>query len=112
METSVREADAVLCVCTPQYVSKANARSSGVGIETSLITPQFYQRVSSTKQFIPVVRHSIVGEPPTPDYLSPLMFIDFRNDSVFANQLEALVRHLHQQPKFRKPSVGPTPKFN
>ena len=111
METSVREADAVLCVCTPQYVSKANSRASGVGVETSLITPQFYERVSSAKQFIPIIRQSAVGSPTTPDYLSALFFVDFRDNAQFPGQLESLVRHLHQQPKFRKPPVGPKPKF-
>src|SRR5439155_18031704 len=47
METSVRQADAVLCVCTPAYVSKANGRSAGVGVETSLITLQFFERMKS-----------------------------------------------------------------
>jgi hypothetical protein len=111
MGTSVREADAVLCVCTPQYVAKANSRASGVGVETSLITPQFYQRMSSAKQFIPIIRYSAAGSSTTPDYLSALLFIDFREDAQFPAQLESLLRHLHQQPKFRKPPVGPKPKF-
>jgi hypothetical protein len=111
METSVREADAVLCVCTPHYVAKANSRSSGVGIETSLITPQFYQRVASSKQFIPIIRSSVSGQANTPDYLASLLFIDFQNDHEFAEQLENLMRHLHRQPKFKKPIVGPKPNF-
>jgi hypothetical protein len=112
METSVREADVVLCVCTPNYVAKANSRSSGVGLETSLITPQFHQRVGLSKQFIPIIRSSVAGQPATPDYLASLLFIDFCNDNEFANQLEALIRHLHQQPKFKKPMVGPKPSFS
>lgn len=111
MEASVRDADAVLCVCTPKYVSKANSRDSGVGVETSLITPQYYQRMSSAKQFIPIIRNSDELGTTTPDYLAALIFVDFRDDSAFNTQMEHLLRHLHKQPKFRKPSVGPKPKF-
>jgi hypothetical protein len=110
MESSVRDADAVLCVCTPDYVRKANARVSGVGVETSLLTPQFYERMRSAKQFIPIIRAS-GGRASTPDYLSVLVFIDFRDDALFASRMEELLRHLHGQPKHLKPLIGPIPRF-
>jgi len=78
MESSVREADAVLCICTPSYVKKSNERSSGVGTETSLITPQFFSRMSEKKQFIPIVRKAD-DVALMPDYLSALIFVDFRD---------------------------------
>jgi len=112
METSVREADAVLCVCTSAYVSKANGRSAGVGVETSLITPQFFERMKSAKQFIPIVRQSDSTTPPTPDYLSALIFVDFRDDEAFRLQMEELLRHLHNRPKHRKPKIGGPPVFD
>lgn len=112
METSVREADAVLCVCTPAYVSKANGRSAGVGVETSLITPQFFERMKLAKQFIPIVRESDGTTSLTPDYLSALIFVDFRDDEGFPSQMEQLLRHLHKRPKHRKPEVGGPPVFD
>jgi TIR domain len=112
METSVREADAVLCVCTPAYVAKANSRSAGVGVETSLITPQFFERMKSAKQFIPILRHSDDTAPPTPDYLSALILVDFRDDEGFRSQMEQLLRHLHKRPKHRKPDIGGPPVFD
>ena len=111
MEASVRDADSVLCVCTPNYVAKANGRANGVGTETSLITPQFFARMNSEKQFIPIVRKSDGTTALTPDYLYALFFVDFRDDTQFGSQMEQLLRHLHNQPKFRKPSVGPRPHF-
>lgn len=110
MESSVRDVDAVLCICTPSYVEKANSRSSGVGVETSLFTPQFYERMRTAKQFIPIIRESD-GISDTPDYLSPLIFIDFRSDAEFEARMDELLRHLHGQPKHRKPPIGPRPKF-
>ena len=111
MESSVRKATAVLCVCTPSYVAKANDRTSGVGVETSLITPQFFERMNSEKQFIPIVRETDGTASPTPDYMSSLIFVDFRDDSQFALQMEQLLRHLHNEPQFEKPSIGPKPDF-
>jgi hypothetical protein len=110
MESSVRDADAVLCVCTPTYVRKANSRSSGVGAETSLITPQFFERMNSAKQFIPIIRRDD-GQVTTPDYLSSLIFIDFRNDAEYATRIDDLLRHLFNEPKHRKPVTGPRPNF-
>lgn len=110
MESSVRDADAVLCICTPTYVNKANARSSGVGAETSLITPQFFERMNSAKQFIPIIRRAQL-QALTPDYLSSLIFIDFRNDAEYATRIDELLRHLFDEPRHRKPPTGPRPTF-
>jgi hypothetical protein len=60
MEGSVRRAEVVLCVCTPDYVERANDRAKGVGVETSLITPQFFDE-HRTKQFIPIIRVKKTG---------------------------------------------------
>jgi len=110
MESSVRDADAVLCVCTPNYVQKANSRLSGVGVETSLLTSQFYDRMRKAKQFIPIIREAD-GFTEMPDYLSPLIFIDFRDDAKFEDRMEELLRHLHGKPKHRKPPIGQRPNF-
>lgn len=109
METSVRRADAVLCVCTPNYVQKANDRSSGVGVEVSLMTPKFFDRVKKQKQFIPIIRDG--DGQLMPDFLDALVFVDFRKDVEFADKMEELLRHLHDEPKHRKPPLGEKPKF-
>src|SRR5207248_2446503 len=70
MESAVRNCNVVLCICTPLYVKKANKRARGVGVETTLITPRFYDRLKEQKQFIPVIRRSEPSIPTTPDYMS------------------------------------------
>lgn len=110
METSVRKADVVLCVCTPDYVQRANERQKGVGVETSLITPQFYEE-NKTKQFIPIIRMKQNGVTPTPDYMAALIFVDFSRDAEYSTRMEELLRHLHRQPKVKKPQLGPVPNF-
>ena len=107
METSVRKADVVLCVCTPDYVDRANERQKGAGVETSLITPRFYEE-NKAKQFIPIIRAKKAGVSATPDYMAALIFVDFSNDADFSSQMEELLRHLHRQPKVKKPPLGPS----
>lgn len=110
MESSVRDADYVLCVCTPEYVARANEREKGVGVETSLITPQFFKE-NRSKQFIPIIRRITKGVPHTPDYMSALIYVDFTTDAQFSERLEELLRHMHNQPLHTKPSLGPVPAF-
>ena len=110
MESAVRDADCIFCICTPEYVKRANDRDKGVGVETTLITPQFFDS-HRNKQFIPIVRRSKPGISYVPDYMSALIFVDFRDDTRFDQSMEELLRHLHCQPKHKKPPVGPVPKF-
>ncbi|MFO0864724.1 MAG: toll/interleukin-1 receptor domain-containing protein [Gemmataceae bacterium] len=111
MEHSVRQADVVLCVCTPAYVRKANDRASGVGVETSLMTPKFFNREKIAKQFIPIIRAAPADVPFMPDHLDALIYVDFQDDTKFALQMEELLRHLWNEPKHRKPALGNKPSF-
>ncbi len=109
MEANVRESDYVLCVCTPEYVKRANERQRGVGVETSLITPKFFDQ-NQNKTFIPIIRAANGGQY-TPDYMSALIYVDFRDDAKFAASMEDLLRQMHKQPKYIKPALGPVPNF-
>lgn len=110
MENSIKQADVVLPVCTPQYVRKANKRKKGVGIETRLITPKFFDDYPG-KPIIPILRKKGPRTPHTPDYMAGIYFADFRDDSMFNSKLEDLLRHLHNDPLFVEPPIGPAPKF-
>lgn len=110
MERGIRDAECVLCVCTPEYVKRANSRTRGVGQETMIITPYFYED-QSAKEFIPIVRHACDDIPPTPDYMASRIFVDFSDDRSFSDQMEHLLRQLHQQPQHRKPPLGRMPDF-
>ena len=110
MERSVRDAECILCICTPNYVRRANERSRGVGVETQLITPKFFED-HKDKQFIPIIRAKSDIESPTPDYLSALIYVDFTDDQQFEHRMEELLRYMHQQPRHVKPELGAIPDF-
>ncbi len=110
METAARQADAVLFICTPGYISRANERNGGVGTETILLANYFFS-AHREKKFIPIIRATGEITPYTPDYLASLIFVDFRDDGIFNRRIEELLRHLYSSPKNRKPELGQPPAF-
>jgi formylglycine-generating enzyme required for sulfatase activity len=104
MEAGIRRADRVLLVCTSTYVSKAEQRKVGAGYEGMIVTSQV-ARATDTVKFIPLVRDN-PKEPLLPDFLGPRLWLDFRNDGLYGERLEQLLRELHDQPRFRKPPLG------
>lgn len=110
MEKCIRDSIITLIICTPNYAEKANKGKGGVGYETIIITGEIYYKIGSPTKFVPIIR---TGEPKMalPSYLKNRKFIDFRCNAKFDEKLEELLRHIHQQPKYVKPSIGQKPKF-
>ena len=75
MESGLHESDYVLIVATRRYAEKANERSGGVGIETSLaVSRHFEQFEKSHRSKIVVLRREPES---TPRYLQGKLFVDF-----------------------------------
>lgn len=111
MEEGIREADFVVMVCTPEYARRANERKGGVGVESTIITGEFYDPTKSNK-FIPIIRSTRrSGTECLPSYLKSRYAIDFSSDGHYEAQLEELLRKLFGQPRYRKPQLGPVPSL-
>jgi formylglycine-generating enzyme required for sulfatase activity len=104
MEAGIRKAERVLMVCSSNYVRKAEQRKGGAGYEGMIVTSHV-ARSTDTVKFIPLVRDN-PAEPLLPDFLGPRLWLDFRDDLLYAERLEDLVRELHDLPRFRKPPLG------
>jgi formylglycine-generating enzyme required for sulfatase activity len=104
MEAGIREAERVLMVCSSNYVCKAEQRKGGAGYEGMIVTSHV-ARSTDTVKFIPLVRDN-PSEPLLPDFLGPRLWLDFRDDLLYAERLEDLLRELHGLPRFRKPPLG------
>jgi formylglycine-generating enzyme required for sulfatase activity len=104
MEAGIREAERVLMVCSSNYVRKAEQRKGGAGYEGMIVTSHV-ARSTDTVKFIPLVRDN-PSEPLLPDFLGPRLWLDFRDDLLYAERLEDLLRELHDLPRFRKPPLG------
>ena len=103
----IRDSDRVLVICTDAYVEKAKAGKGGVGYERRIVTAELLRNVKTNK-FIPIIRQSSNDEV-TPTFLAAALRIDFRNDDLFKEKLEELVREIHGTPKNPKPRLGENP---
>jgi formylglycine-generating enzyme required for sulfatase activity len=110
MEKSVRESNFVLLVCTPNFAQKADAGIGGVGYEKAIVTGEIFAGEARETKFVPLLREGDAKES-LPSYLKSRLFVDFRDDAVFENRLEELLRHFYGEPLYRKPPIGPRPKF-
>ena len=107
METSVRESDFVILVCTPKYARKANAGEGGAGYEKRIVTGEMFKNANESK-FIPLIRDGR-DEDSLPTFLLARNYIDFRKDHEFDRKLNDLLHQLHGVPKHPKPKIGPSP---
>ena len=111
MEVGIRESDHVVLICTPKYGKRANRRKGGVGVESTIITGEFYEPSKASK-FIPIVRNA-TGSPHhcLPGYLKSRYAIDFTNDADYRIRFEELLRRLFGLPRYRRPNLGPVPQL-
>jgi tetratricopeptide (TPR) repeat protein len=108
MEQEVEAADFVLVVCTPSYARKSNNRQGGVGYEQQIVSGQLMSGTARSK-FIPILRKG--GYEPGPDCAIPTHFlgiawIEFRDDVIFEESLEDLIRVIFSKPRFAPPPLG------
>jgi hypothetical protein len=107
MDLGIRDADRVLMVCTANYVAKAEERKGGAGYEGMVVTGHV-ARATDTIQFVPIVRNH-AGESLVPGFLGQRLWLDFRDDGLFEERLEELLRELHGAPRYPKPPLGRNP---
>ena len=100
----IPKCDFTLIVCTHIYARKANEKKGGAGLEFSIITGEMMTNIDEDK-FIPLLREGDQGTS-VPIFLKTRWYIDFRNDKNYDNSFEELLRVLHNDPKFKRPSVS------
>jgi len=110
METSIRESDFVLLVCTNNFATKADAGQGGVGYEKNIVTGEIYSDSAPDTKFVALLRE---GEPKStlPYYLKSKAYLDFRNDDFFDQNFEELLRHIYREPKYVRPPLGTKPQL-
>ncbi|WP_197426040.1 toll/interleukin-1 receptor domain-containing protein [Erythrobacter sp. CCH5-A1] len=113
MEQMVRDEniDKVALICDKKYVERANSRTGGVGIESQIITKKIYGDVGQTK-FVALTRSSDdLGNALLPSFVANRIYIDFRDDDRYAENLELLLRWIFDKPLRVVPEVGSRPAF-
>lgn len=107
MERGVKESDRVIVVCTPNYVTKADAGIGGVGYERMIVTAELVRNVGTNK-FIPILRNPI-PERRVPTFLATKVFVDFSDGQNDDDAFDTLLRELHKVPPKGKPAIGANP---
>lgn len=109
MEASIRDSEYVLLICTPTFAQKANCGIGGVGYEKNIVTGEIFTNSASSNKFVPILRFGNEAQS-LPSYLKSKVFIDFKDESKFEKSFQALLRHLHNIPEFKRPPLG-APSF-
>jgi hypothetical protein len=101
----------VLMICDQKYSEKADARKSGVGTESQIISQEVYEKAEQLK-FIPIVcEFDDSGNPYLPTFLKSRIWINFSTPEAVNENWERLVRIIFGKPQHEKPKLGKPPIY-
>lgn len=108
MESSVRDSDFVLIICTPRYKERSNQRRGGVGYEGHIITAEVFY-AQNQRKFIPVLRFGEWVEV-APTWLLGKNFSDLCGDpyrqSEYQNLKNTILQMLPEAPPIGRGAAG------
>lgn len=107
MESSIRDSDYVIIICTEEYKRKANNREKGVGYESHIISAELYNNHNDRK-FIPIIRQGDFNTA-LPTYLEGKLAIDLRGNPFNEESYKDLIASIFKVKK--KPKVGIRPYY-
>lgn len=101
----------VLLICNKEYSQKANDKKGGVGIESTIISPEIYTKADQTK-FVPIIfERDEEGVEFLPTFIKSRIYIDLSSDDIFEDQYEKLLRNIFEKPTSRRPPIGTRPAY-
>lgn len=92
MQKSINKADSVLIIGTPMYLQKSTKKGTGCQFEDAIITDSLYVEFGTTK-YIPILR-SGTFDTSFPSLVAHRKGLDFRNDRLYEEKMEELVKSL------------------
>jgi TIR domain len=93
METSIRDSDWVLVICTEKYKVRADARTGGVGYESRLLSGELLA-FGDRKKVIPILRGAD-WRASAPSYLLGSTYVDLRDGPQYESEYRNLVASLN-----------------
>jgi hypothetical protein len=108
METSVRESDFALIICTPRYKERSDSRAGGVGYEGDIMTGELYN-ARNTRKFIPLLARG-TWSAAAPSWLQGKYHLDFGNTPPDETPYHDLVMTILGR-RLQAPPVGQTGLF-
>ena len=110
MEKGLTEANRIICVCSSNYVEKANNGKGGAGYEKQIITAELVGD-QNTDLIIPLIRDNLATKK-TPTFLAGRMYINFDEEILYEKNYWELLRDIHKEPILPIPPIGPNPFKN
>jgi len=107
MEQGLNESSLVLCICSEDYVKKADAGVGGSGYESMIMTQELLNNVN-VDYLIPVVRNNDTDKK-LPTFLGTKFYIDFSLDDNYISKLSELIARIYNEDISRKPPLGRNP---
>ncbi|MEK0450670.1 MAG: hypothetical protein RL088_2938 [Verrucomicrobiota bacterium] len=101
----------VLVICDSTYSQKADARKSGVGTESQILSKEVYDKVQQSKVIPIASERDEHGEPHLPTFLKSRIWIDFSTPEGVNENWEQLIRLLYGKPAHQKPKLGKAPSY-
>lgn len=109
-ENAIIKADRILVIGTPEYKSRAESRTNGVGFEYSIISSDMMNKLD-TDRFIPILRSGTMEES-FPLLLQKRKGVIMNDDANYENAIDELVREIYNEPKIQRPPLGEKPDFS
>jgi CheY-like chemotaxis protein len=111
MHRAINESKKILVVCTDAYAIKADSGLAGAGYEAQILAADSLRDVDQNK-CVPILR-SLRYPDCVPRFLRGRMFCDFSDDCQFDQELEGLLRYIHDSPVRERvrPPLGKNPFY-
>jgi hypothetical protein len=101
----------VLIICNKSYKEKADSRTGGVGTESLIMSNEIYSKADQTK-FVPLIFEADEkGEAYLPVFVHSRIYLDFKDDEVFEDSYEKLLRNIFDKPTHKRPVLGIRPSY-
>lgn len=109
MEHGLSSSKRVICICSEQYVSKANEQKGGAGYEKGIMTAELVID-QNTNWIIPLIVNNPAKK--TPTFLGARKYINFCDHKLYEARYEELLRDILEEPILPIPPIGPNPFKN
>ena len=107
IEQGLSNSHRILCICSDNYVNKANRIEGGVGYEKKIMTAEIMADLNRD-WVIPIIRNNR-GDEKVPNFLKGALYIDFEDDLLYETKYEELLRSLLDEPVLPIPPLGENP---
>jgi hypothetical protein len=106
MEKGLSKSQRVICVCSENYVQKANGGIGGSGYEKKILASELIKS-QNTNMIIPLIKNN--PNKITPIFLAGQLYIDFEEANLYESKYQELLRDILDEPILPIPPIGKNP---